>query len=530
MKWNYRFRFRTITGQIITVNMLLLIVMALAITVPWGVLSYNAEMKRLDALEEILKSDYDKQIKSEVETAYSLIEGVYKKYEEGEFTLDQAKKLAADVVRELSYGESGYFWIDTQDGTNVVLLGSATEGTNRLNLKDEKDNYLIKNIIKVAVEGGGYTEYWFPKKGETEALPKRSYSMYFKPWDWIVGTGNYIDDIASRVNKEREVEISELQSLLWLMLIISIGVLALAILGTVVFGRSFSRPLVALAKKTERLASGDLDLAIDKNRDDEIGTLQASLITTLQKLREVITEVIDGSSNVSSASSQMSKTAEHIAQGASTQSASTEEISSSVEEMVANIQSNTENARITEEISVDSESSMNKLQETLKENLEAMKEIKEKTNIINEIATQTNLLALNAAVEAARAGEYGRGFAVVATEVRKLSDYTQKAANAIDGLTALSLRTAEESWENLEQLLPEIKNTVERIREISSSSREQDIGAGQINNAVQELVNVTSQNAASSEELASSSEELSRQSDQLKDTISFFKLGKKIKK
>ncbi len=527
MNWKMNFKFKTITGQIITVNMLLLIIMALSIAVPWGVLSYSAEMKRLEAMEALLKKDYDNVIRSEVETAYSLVKGIYKRYTEGVFSEEEAKLLAADVVRDLSYGESGYFWIDKRDGTNVVLLGSATEGTNRYNLKDTKGTYLIQNIIKAALDGGGYTEYWFPKKGEIEALPKRSYSMYFEPFDWVIGTGNYIDDIALRVNKEREAETENLKSLLWLMLIITFGVIVLASLGTILFGRSFSRPLIFLSKKTEQLALGDLGVEFNKNRHDEIGVLQSSLITTVKKLQEVLADVIDGSSNVSSASAQMSKTADHMAQGASTQSASTEEISSSVEEMVANIQSNSENAKVTEQISVNTEDSMNKLQETLKHNLDSMKEIKEKTNIINDIATQTNLLALNAAVEAARAGEYGRGFAVVAAEVRKLSDYTQKAAAAIDSLTSVSLQTAEESWGNLEELLPEIKNTVERVREIASSSKEQDIGAAQINNSVQELVNITSQNAASSEELASSSEELSRQSDQLKETISFFKLKKR---
>ncbi len=526
MKLKRIFAFRTITGQIITVNFLLVIVMAMAIAVPWGVLSYKAEMKRLVALEDILKKDYDKTIKNEVETVYSLVEGVYNKYSDGLYSIDEAKLLAADIVRELTYGESGYFWIDTRDGTNVVLLGSATEGTNRFHLKDTKGNFLIQNIIKAAVDGNGYSEYWFPKKGETEALPKRSYSKYFEPFDWVIGTGNYIDDISKRVEHEKETEIVALKNLLWLMFGITFGVLLLALMGAVLFGRSFSKPLKILSQKTEQLASGDLNINIEQNRHDEIGVLQSSLIETINKLRDVITEVVNGSSNVSGASSQMSMTAEHIARGASTQSASTEEISSSVEEMVANIQSNSENARVTEQISVNTETSMNRLQATLKHNLDSMKEIKEKTTIINDIATQTNLLALNAAVEAARAGEYGRGFAVVAAEVRKLSDFTQKAANAIDGLTAVSLRTAEDSWDNLEQLLPEIKNTVERVREIASSSKEQDIGAGQINNAVQELVNVTSQNAVASEELVSGSEELLRQADQLKDTIAFFKLRK----
>ncbi|MCW3805963.1 methyl-accepting chemotaxis protein [Marinilabiliaceae bacterium D04] len=520
------FKFRSIIGQIISVNLTMAIIMALSIVVPLGILSYKAEMKRLVALEDMLNQDYDRGIKNQVETAYSLLNEVYNKYVQGEFSEERARIIAADMVRGLTYGEAGYFWIDTSDGTNVVLLGNATEGTNRFDLQDVHGKYLIREIIKVAVAGGGYTEYWFPKKGETEALPKRSYSKYFEPFDWVLGTGNYIDDIATRINAEREIEMAELKRVMWMIILISLAVLVLAALATIWFGRSFSRPIISLSEKTQQLAAGNLGVGFDKSRDDEIGVLQASLKTTIEKLRGVIREVIDGASNVSSASGQMSKTAEFMAQGANTQSASTEEISSSVEEMVANIQSNSENAKVAEGIGVNTETNMNVLQKTMRDNLDSMKEIKAKTNIINEIATQTNLLALNAAVEAARAGEYGRGFAVVAAEVRKLSDYTQRAATDIDRLTTSSLGAAEESWENLENLLPEIQATVERVREISSSSKEQEIGAGQINNAVQELVNVTSQNAASSEELASSSEELSRQSEQLKDVITFFKLEK----
>ncbi|TLX75168.1 methyl-accepting chemotaxis protein [Labilibacter sediminis] len=318
---------------------------------------------------------------------------------------------------------------------------------------------------------------------------------------------------------------ARLRNVMLLMILVTIAVLVLAGLATIMFGRSFSRPIINLSENTEKLANGDLDVAFFVNRKDEIGTLQQSLKSTIDKLREVIIEVVDGSKNVAAASTQMSKTAEHLSLGASKQAASTEEISSSVEEMAANIQSNTENASITEKTSVNTEKSVDKLQATMKLNLDSMQEISKKTDIINEIATQTNLLALNAAVEAARAGEYGRGFAVVAAEVRKLSDYTQKAASEIGVLTASSLGAAEESWNNLEALMPEIQKTVESVREISVSSNEQDAGAGQINNAVQELVGVTSQNAASSEELASSSEELARQSDQLKETIAFFKIN-----
>lgn len=523
------FKSKSITGRIISVVLVMITIMALSIAVPFGVLSYRAQLKKLVALEQLLNRNYDRALKHEVETTYSLIEQVYNEYinTNGEQSEEEAKLLAANLVRGLSYGEGGYFWIDTKDGTNVVLLGLDAEGKNRYNMKDAHGNNFIQEIIKKGVDGGGYTEYWFPKKGENEALPKRSYSLYFEPFNWVVGTGNYIDDIKKHVDEERESEMSQLRNLLIVMGVVTLLVLILATLAAIIFGRSFSRPIIKLSEKTKKFSEGELDVVFTRTRKDELGTLQEALGNSVGRLRDVISEVIDGSQNVASASSQMSNTAEHLSQGASRQAASTEEISSSVEEMAANIQSNTENARVTEKTSVVTEEGINSLQKIMKVNLESMQDIRAKTNIINDIATQTNLLALNAAVEAARAGEYGKGFAVVAAEVRKLSDNTQRAATEIDELTSNSLGSVEESWQNLEELLPEIQQTVEKVREISVSSKEQDIGAGQINNAVQELVGITSQNAASSEELASGSEELARQADLLSETIKFFKMNKK---
>ncbi len=205
--------------------------------------------------------------------------------------------------------------------------------------------------------------------------------------------------------------------------------------------------------------------------------MQESLKITIDKLRQVISEVVGESYNVATDSLEMRKTADHMSQRASEQSASAEEISTSIEEMAANIQSNTDNADVSEKISIQALERMNVIQEAMKQNLGSMQAIKEKISVINDIVAQTNLLALNAAVEAASAGEYGRDFAVVATEVRKLSDYTQKAASEIDSLTSVSLGAAEESWENLEQLLPDIQSTVERKREIYVSSKEQSAGA-----------------------------------------------------
>lgn len=517
---------KSITGKIISITLMMLIVMALSISIPFGVISYRAELEKLESLEQMLFKDYDLAIKHEVETARSLVQGVFKRYQKGVIAEEEeARVLAADLLRGLSYGEGGYFWVDTKDGTNVVLLGKDAEGRNRIDMKDKKGKLFIREIINVAVEGGGYTDYWFPKKGSDIAQPKRGYSLYFEPFQWVIGTGNYVDDIKNRVESEHQKEIKRLKENATLIVVIVLFILGLSSLAAIAFGRSFSKPIVNLSEKAAILAKGDLNVFFDKTRKDEIGTLQEALGATINKIKEVIGEVIDGSSNVASASQQMSRTAEHISQGASNQSASTEEISSSMEEMAANIQSNTENSVATEKISMNTEKNMGELQKTVKVNLNSMKDIREKTKIINEIATQTNLLALNAAVEAARAGEFGRGFSVVAAEVRKLSDYTQKAASEIEELTTKSYEAAEGSWDNLEVLLPDINSTLERIREITVASKEQDIGASQVNSAVQDLVGITAQNAAASEELASSSEELARQADQLEDTIRYFKIN-----
>lgn len=153
-----------------------------------------------------------------------------------------------------------------------------------------------------------------------------------------------------------------------------------------------------------------------------------------------------------------------------------------------------------------------------------MRTIAEKISIVQEIARQTDLLALNAAVEAARAGEHGKGFAVVASEVRKLAERSQAAAAEISGLSGETVKVATEAGEMLNRLVPDIRKTAELVAEISAACREQDIGASQINEAIQQLDKVTQQNAGASEEVSSTSEELAAQAEELQTSIAFFRI------
>jgi methyl-accepting chemotaxis protein len=151
-----------------------------------------------------------------------------------------------------------------------------------------------------------------------------------------------------------------------------------------------------------------------------------------------------------------------------------------------------------------------------------MRTIAEKISIVQEIARQTDLLALNAAVEAARAGEHGKGFAVVASEVRKLAERSQAAAGEISGLSGETVKAATAAGDMLNRLVPDIRKTAELVAEISAACREQDMGASQINEAIQQLDKVTQHNASASEEMSATSEELASQAEELQETLAFF--------
>lgn len=502
-----------------------LVLLALVIAGTFSYITYKSEQKQIADLEKTLMDNFDLVLKSEVETAISMLKLHADKIERGEFTREEGMTRAADVLRYMRYGIEGYFWADTKDGVNVVLLGNAAvEGKSRIESKDAHGNEFIRDILRNGINGGGFSEYWFPKKGQTEPMPKRSYSLLFEPFGWVIGTGNYFDEIQTYVASITEVREKELIQSINRIFMLALLTVVIAIGVSYWLGRKISKPIEVLSHKATQISNGDLTVEIKNNLKDEVGQLSNSLAVMVEKIGMIVQEISESASNVVVASGQMNNASQLIADGASEQAASTEEISTSVEEMVATIQQNSHNASRTEQIANQSSESLAKLRDAFKETLDSMQQIASKSTIIKDISTQTNLLALNAAVEAARAGEAGRGFSVVASEVRKLSDNTQRAAVDIDDLTKTSLQVAEHAWELLGSLLPQFQESSELVKEISSASNEQKTGANQINSAVQQLVNVASQNSASAEELASSAEELASQAENLKEAIGYFKV------
>jgi methyl-accepting chemotaxis protein len=276
------------------------------------------------------------------------------------------------------------------------------------------------------------------------------------------------------------------------------------------------------AQIADQIANGNL--TVTPKSLSEKDTLGMALESMVERLRGVVADALAASQNVSSGSQELSASSETLAQGATEQASSAEEASASMEEMAANIKQNADNAAQTEKIARQSSKDAEASGQAVGRAVTAMRTIAEKISIVQEIARQTDLLALNAAVEAARAGEHGKGFAVVASEVRKLAERSQAAAAEISSLSGETVQVATEAGDMLNKLVPDIHKTAELVSEISAACREQDIGASQINEAIQQLDKVTQQNAGASEEMSSTSEELAAQAEELQASIAFFKV------
>jgi methyl-accepting chemotaxis protein len=287
------------------------------------------------------------------------------------------------------------------------------------------------------------------------------------------------------------------------------------------------KPIESMAEKANAASEGDLTYELNSARtNDEVGLLADSFETMIDKLKNVVSDVVTSSENFVDSSKQLSASAQQISSGANEQAAASEEISSSIEEIAASVNQNAENSQHTEKLAANAVHNIQTANVSVQESILAMKTIIQKISVIKEIAEKTDLLAVNAAIESARAGESGKGFAVVASEVRKLAEHSQSAAKDIDEISASSLQVAENSGKLLSSVIPDIQNTAKLIQEITATSYEQNAGISQISNAIQQLTSVIQQNSALSEELAASSEELTSQATLLQDSISFFKVSK----
>lgn len=432
------------------------------------------ESKALETLEADERASYDEQIKQQVDNVISLCQTIYDQYQAGVYTEEEAKKLAADEIRQLRYGDAGYFWVDQYDGTNVVLLGNDTEGTNRMETKDANGYQMVKEIIRVGQEAdGGYTDYVFPKEGETEPSPKRSYSKAFEPFGWVIGTGNYtdyIDDQVASIEKDFSSYVTGRMTLFIISTLIE-GIIVVLLLIMIII--SIIRPLKKCISSIGVMEQGDFSQAMGTallKRRDDFGKLTASLESMRNEMSGLIGEVKSQATEITRMVQEIddniqaldeeienvSATTEELAAGMEETAASSEEINAMSHEIESAAKSiatrsqdgateaddirdravgikktTTENDERTKAIHAEINEGLTKALEDIK----IVDQIGVLAESIMEITGQTNLLALNASIEAARAGEAGKGFAVVADEIRVLAEQSKAAVVHIQDVT-----------------------------------------------------------------------------------------------
>lgn len=290
----------------------------------------------IEMYKKTLFSDFDNQARSEVEAAVSMLQTIYDRHQKDGTSLVDAKKQGADLLRSLKYGKEGYLWADTTEGVNVVLLGKPVEGKSRIDQTDAKGKYLIREILEKGRQpGGGFSDYWFPKAGSKDPFPKRSYSLEFKPFGWVVGTGNYVDDLDAMVKKADDESMKRLRqgidliigATVFLMIIISI----VSIVVTKRLLLNIGTEPAHLEEISRQVAAGDLTYQFEQGK----GGVYEAMHQMVEQLRSLIGRLTETTLQLSSASSQLNATAEKMSLGTEEVTAQVSGVATASEEMFA---------------------------------------------------------------------------------------------------------------------------------------------------------------------------------------------------
>ena len=434
------------------------------------------------ALKENLLEDRKLTTKELVEVASKTLDYYYSEAQAGNLSEAEAKTQAVNVIKSMRYGKSGYFWINDYDATVVMHpLKPKITGKNMRNSRDgDGKQHWLEFINTVKADGEGFVEYTFLLKSKNIVAPKIAYIKGFKPWNWIVGTGIYVNDVDEIFNNQLKTQFIEISIFLVVILLIN-----------QLISNSIVGPVQALSEIINKVCTDKiLTLRTNFTHRDEIGKMGADLDAMLEDIDSFINEIQIVSEQLFTNADQLGEISTSNNHRMNQQQLETEQAANAMLEMTDSAQDVANNADSAASVTSDANTkvtSSNKMLQTTMHTMQTItsqvgdvsslvKRLDESTDKISHvlgeirgIADQTNLLALNAAIEAARAGDMGRGFAVVADEVRTLAQRTQSSTSEIDEMISALQTSMSALTKAMDRSVIETKQGFDQVSTVNSA-------------------------------------------------------------